>query len=398
MSVSLQDLGVREKGGDMYVCESNKCGDTWTVADSSERKKRCQCPYICLYLALFLGAISLSFSVIMHHYTGHEILQLKIQLQQLQENCYVQQQLQDSSRAAAVPDGDGANRGSYVVGSLIREVTVSSSLQQVESGETPVISADVDQETEDDNDSDNDISEASPVIWHRFRRNAEAQAKGRKKPGKKQNGTNGPGKECKKFDKCVPKIEAVHFKSNFWNNRKKSEFGKDGQAVIRNGEEPCVYIPEWQGTACRNRTVRISTSNEALKFFTEAEWMKEFYKDKVRPVDALRDGGFNVTKTGLYLIYSSVRVLFHDLKPRQSQAVVVNGVKLFKCMESVDYIDRDLPPDQNQAKYKSCAMTGVTQLKKGDRLEVQNLYPNTEIDLTDDATYFGAVLLTPTGP
>ncbi|XP_025079047.1 uncharacterized protein LOC112555073 isoform X17 [Pomacea canaliculata] len=366
MSVSLQDLGVREKGGDMYVCESNKCGDTWTVADSSERKKRCQCPYICLYLALFLGAISLSFSVIMHHYTGHEILQLKIQLQQLQENCYVQQQLQDSSRAAAVPDGDGANRGSYVVGSLIREVTVSSSLQQVqvESGETPVISADVDQETEDDNDSDNDISEASPVIWHRFRRNAEAQAKGRKKPGKKQNGTNGPGKECKKFDKCVPKIEAVHFKSNFWNNRKKSEFGKD----------------------------------EALKFFTEAEWMKEFYKDKVRPVDALRDGGFNVTKTGLYLIYSSVRVLFHDLKPRQSQAVVVNGVKLFKCMESVDYIDRDLPPDQNQAKYKSCAMTGVTQLKKGDRLEVQNLYPNTEIDLTDDATYFGAVLLTPTGP
>lgn len=134
MSVSLQDLGVREKGGDMYVCESNKFGDTWTVADSSERKKRCQCPYICLYLALFLGAISLSFSVIMHHYTGHEILQLKIQLQQLQENCYVQQQLQDSSRAAAVPDGDGANRGSYVVGSLIREVTVSSSLQQVQVG------------------------------------------------------------------------------------------------------------------------------------------------------------------------------------------------------------------------------------------------------------------------
>ncbi|XP_025079045.1 uncharacterized protein LOC112555073 isoform X15 [Pomacea canaliculata] len=375
MSVSLQDLGVREKGGDMYVCESNKCGDTWTVADSSERKKRCQCPYICLYLALFLGAISLSFSVIMHHYTGHEILQLKIQLQQLQENCYVQQQLQDSSRAAAVPDGDGANRGSYVVGSLIREVTVSSSLQQVqvESGETPVISADVDQETEDDNDSDNDISEASPVIWHRFRRNAEAQAKGRKKPGKKQNGTNGPGKECKKFDKCVPKIEAVHFKSNFWNNRKKSEF-----------EIEDIFYK--------------SKEDEALKFFTEAEWMKEFYKDKVRPVDALRDGGFNVTKTGLYLIYSSVRVLFHDLKPRQSQAVVVNGVKLFKCMESVDYIDRDLPPDQNQAKYKSCAMTGVTQLKKGDRLEVQNLYPNTEIDLTDDATYFGAVLLTPTGP
>lgn len=75
---------------------------------------------------------------------------------------------------------------------------------QVESGETPIISADVDQETEDDNDSDNDISEASPVIWHRFRRNAEAQAKGRKKPGKKQNGTNGPGKDCTmQLTRCI---------------------------------------------------------------------------------------------------------------------------------------------------------------------------------------------------
>jgi hypothetical protein len=38
---------------------------------------------------------------------------------------------------------------------------------------------------------------------------------------------------------------------------------------------------------------------------------------------------------------------------------------------------------------------GVTHLKKGDRLEVQNLYSNTEIDLSTDATYFGAVLFHP---
>ena len=52
------------------------------------------------------------------------------------------------------------------------------------------------------------------------------------------------------------------------------------------------------------------------------------------------------------------QVMFHDVKPRQSQAVVVNGFKLFKCMDSVDYIDTDLPPGSNQAKYKTCAMTG----------------------------------------
>ena len=52
------------------------------------------------------------------------------------------------------------------------------------------------------------------------------------------------------------------------------------------------------------------------------------------------------------------QVMFHDIKPRQSQAVVVNGHKLFKCMDSVDYIDTDLPSGSNQAKYKTCAMTG----------------------------------------
>ena len=40
-------------------------------------------------------------------------------------------------------------------------------------------------------------------------------------------------------------------------------------------------------------------------------------------------------------------------------------------------------------------VAGVTHLKAGDRLEVQNLYANTEIDLSKDATYFGAVLLSP---
>ncbi|KAK7480459.1 hypothetical protein BaRGS_00028276 [Batillaria attramentaria] len=131
-----------------------------------------------------------------------------------------------------------------------------------------------------------------------------------------------------------------------------------------------------------------------LKIFEPADWMEEMYPNQSgQPLVPNGNGSYTVKEGGLYLIYSSV--LFHDVKHRQSQAVVVNGHKLFKCMDSVDYIDEDLPSSQNQAKYKSCTMTGVTQLKENDRLEVQNLYANTEIDLSTDATYFGAVLLAP---
>lgn len=52
------------------------------------------------------------------------------------------------------------------------------------------------------------------------------------------------------------------------------------------------------------------------------------------------------------------QVMFHDVNPRQSQAVVVNGHILFRCMDSVDCSDTHLSFWSNQARYKSCAMTG----------------------------------------
>ena len=54
-----------------------------------------------------------------------------------------------------------------------------------------------------------------------------------------------------------------------------------------------------------------------------------------------------------------MQVMFHDVKPKESHALVVDGAMIFKCMDSVDYIDTDLKPGvKDQAKYKSCSMTG----------------------------------------
>ena len=47
------------------------------------------------------------------------------------------------------------------------------------------------------------------------------------------------------------------------------------------------------------------------------------------------------------------QVMFHDVNPRHSQAVVVNGHILFRCMDSVDCSDTHLSFWSSQAKYKS---------------------------------------------
>ena len=46
-----------------------------------------------------------------------------------------------------------------------------------------------------------------------------------------------------------------------------------------------------------------------LKFLYPADWMKDMYKDHSgQPIVSLGNGSYNVTQSGLYLIYSSVRV------------------------------------------------------------------------------------------
>ncbi|XP_076454304.1 uncharacterized protein LOC143289226 isoform X2 [Babylonia areolata] len=273
----------------------------------------------------------------------------------------------------------------------------------------------------DDDDDDEEEEEEEGAHWSRSflhglsrpKRNAK-NAKNAKKQTRnarhckkvdkcikaKEKGGNVP-KRCKKVLRCLPPpqsspvMKAVHFTSDFdtRKDKRQKKFGK----------EPCIYIEEWKSTVCSsNKTVRshenISSTNDVDLTYAEtplhlnegAPWMESLYKNdkSQQPIVPLNDGGFNITQSGLYLIYSSV--MFHDVKPRQSQAVVVNGrEKRFKCMDSVDYVG------QGQQKYKTCTILAVTHMKANDRLEVQNLYAQTEIDQAKDATFFGAVLLSP---
>lgn len=65
---------------------------------------------------------------------------------------------------------------------------------------------------------------------------------------------------------------------------------------------------------------------------------------------------------------------------------------VFRCMESVDYVNPKLTVGQN-SKFKSCNVNGVLYMKKGDNVALQSLYNNTCLDLTYDGSYFGGIFI-----
>ena len=90
-------------------------------------------------------------------------------------------------------------------------------------------------------------------------------------------------------------------------------------------------------------------------------------------------------------------MVFYGSNLKQSIAIVHEPENkalrnVFRCMESIDYVKPDSSSNFN-SRYKSCSVTGLLYIKENETVEVQNLYANIQIDLSDDATYFGAVLL-----
>ncbi|XP_067669844.1 uncharacterized protein [Haliotis asinina] len=203
-------------------------------------------------------------------------------------------------------------------------------------------------------DDVNDDSVGGLPLLHRVARAAGSTAAPRRK-----------SKKSKKRRKSKSKsIRAAHFIPKFWTDLKEKEFGRAG----------------------------------SMKFFHPADWVAKNRHIHMPATQDKEGGKFTITDSGLYLLYSSVSasILFYDSKLKQSQAIMKNDQRLFKCMEGVDYINVTAGKAFN-SKYRTCSNTGVTYLEKGDVISVDLLYDNSVIDLSEDSTFFGLVQLLP-GP
>lgn len=154
----------------------------------------------------------------------------------------------------------------------------------------------------------------------------------------------------------------------------------------------CQNITEWSGQLCRNRIFSSKKTPLTLNVFKRARWMERF-QESDNILSKMDNGMFAAKKTGLYLLYA--QLLFHDLQPMEVFKMVhrQNGQDMhsLKCMDGTDYIESSLT-DMGNFRHKTCAIMGVLFLNNKDTIEVVMATP-TRIDLSESATYFGAVLL-----
>ncbi|KAL3848476.1 hypothetical protein ACJMK2_019329 [Sinanodonta woodiana] len=215
-----------------------------------------------------------------------------------------------------------------------------------------------------------------------------------KRKGEKKDKKPGKGRPCPKPQHNETIIAAAHYTTYMTEEFVRHNFGPINLA---NPTPPCKRFQDWHGEACRNRTFRNHESRLVLNTFKAADWMKQSDIDSGL-FDKLDNGTFIAKRSGLYLLYA--QVLLYDVQRRQAVGIIHKKegytVNSMRCMESVDYND----PNQDMAvnsKYKSCSVTGVLYINQGEAVEVQLLYANTQVDLTEDATYFGGVLFAKKG-
>ncbi|XP_046582150.1 uncharacterized protein LOC124289601 isoform X3 [Haliotis rubra] len=196
-----------------------------------------------------------------------------------------------------------------------------------------------------------------------------ATKKPKKKRRKNQNGRNGKkgskkggGKFCKRLAKCQPppspSVTAPTPPKT--HSPRASHFTVDGSFV----------------------------SGQTIGSLHPAPWINAH----VTEAAISRDSSLFVVESGVYLVYTSV--LFNDTKFREGLLVTRNDVELFKCFDGVDYIDHSKERKQN-FKFKTCSVSGIAYLSKGDNLRLVNLYPNTNIDVSKGSTFIGLVQLIP---
>ncbi|XP_064615545.1 uncharacterized protein LOC135479585 isoform X2 [Liolophura sinensis] len=144
---------------------------------------------------------------------------------------------------------------------------------------------------------------------------------------------------------------------------------------------PCVEY-ERKTLICRNQTaIQREQNADIMRHF----WVMSSTKIKKKPPMELTDGKFvTIKKTGQYLIYS--QGTFLESSYRTSLQVTVDGKSVMRCTESSNEQMYDV-------SYQSCGVSGVFSLSANQKVAVKFPYPGTQIDLKQDATYFGLIYM-----
>ncbi|CAC5411967.1 unnamed protein product [Mytilus coruscus] len=200
-------------------------------------------------------------------------------------------------------------------------------------------------------------------------------------------GNTGPRGEKGEPGKLM-KIKASHFTSDF-----DRDIDHKDKIWEKNENGYRIYVEcntLWHGTVCRNRTYTSLKNSQTMTFLERSNW-----NNVENPFDDTEKGKYKAKETGIYLVY--FHVVFNNVLSREEIAIIhhrhnPNTDTVLRCVEGNDsYVHG--PKSHKNKKMKTCSITSVLFVQQNDVLEIQNKIAGTTIDLTKDATYFGAVLL-----
>lgn len=146
---------------------------------------------------------------------------------------------------------------------------------------------------------------------------------------------------------------------------------------------------KWGGTLCINNTYWSAEEHRIVQFFVNSSWTAISHN---MPLEQTSPGNFKALKSGIYLLYLNMMIYANAVK--NDVAVYIKDTKRLDCRETLDVVPTFDPINRFlNAKSKTCSISGVFHINKGDIINVKIESRNTPVVLRKESTNFGAVLL-----
>ncbi|KAJ8310197.1 hypothetical protein KUTeg_012062 [Tegillarca granosa] len=146
---------------------------------------------------------------------------------------------------------------------------------------------------------------------------------------------------------------------------------------------------KWGGTLCINNTYWSTEEHKIVQFFVNSSWTAT---SRGMPLKQTTPGNFKALKSGIYLLYLNMMIYASAVK--NDVAIYIKDDKRLDCRETLDVVPTFDPVNRFlNAKSKTCSITGVFHINKGDIINVKIESRNTPVVLKRESTNFGAVLL-----
>lgn len=191
-----------------------------------------------------------------------------------------------------------------------------------------------------------------------------------------------PGEKGEKGEQGIPGLPYIPKSAHYTVNTPPKKI------PTSNYDSGCEDL--WDGTYCSlNVTYWSTRRNQVIKFLSDISTENDANKHQ-SPFKQNKNGEFTVLESGLYMFHINMMIVV--AYEREEIGVFVDNRDRLKCKDSIDIVRG---PDSLlfNSKEKTCSVTGVLYLQKGQIVTFNIITAKTTILMEKKSTYIGVVQL-----